>query len=232
MPPKPVPIPILSISPEDGSSSASQEEPRFTSVRPQRGSGSCYLVSGETVLSTTTYRFGPGKPPVVSLFLPAQHHDTDGEGSQPPEPWDTFLVQSTSLVSRSQRIRNTRLGTFEWRYASRGERKVLNANSLLVCERVVRVAVAGGMKEEEVRRPVAMLVRSDETRSPGSSASSAGNGGRLLVDLGAWDEADKTEREMVVVMVVTTALVMLKKEVDRRRAAQIAIMASAGTGGP
>jgi hypothetical protein len=54
-----------------------------------------------------------------------------------------------------------------------------------------------------------------------------------MVDLGPWEgeEGAKVDREMVVVMVVTSAICMLKKEVDRRRAAQIAIMASAGTGG-
>ncbi|KAJ9165035.1 hypothetical protein NKR19_g826 [Coniochaeta hoffmannii] len=222
LPPKPVPIPIF---PVDGGNDAPSSEPRYTSIRPAQNSGSSYLVSGsgEAKLSTTTYRFGPRKPPVVSLFLPSP-------GDEEQEAWDTFPVQSTSLLSRSQRLQHTRLGTFEWRYASRSERKALKANSVLVFEKIVRVAVAGG-KEEEVRRTVAMLVRSEETRTPGSSASTAGNGGRLMVDLSAWDEGDKTEREMLVVLIVTTALVMLKKEVDRRRAAQIAIMASAASGG-
>jgi hypothetical protein len=149
------------------------------------------------------------------------------EGGQ---AWDTFTVQSKSLLSRSQRLQHTRLGTFEWRYASRGERKAIKTNSVLVLDKILRVAVEGG-REEEVQRTVAMLVRNEETRTPGSSASSAGNGGRLMVDLGAWEEGEKAEREMAVVMTVTTAVMMLKKEVDRRRAAQIAIMASAASGG-
>lgn len=238
IPPKPVPIPIFDVNPNEGTLST---EPRYVSIRPERGSGSSYLVPGSSPesskpLSTTTYRFGPGKPPVVSLFLPTQDRDRQGSGSSggqaeaEEEAWDTFPIHSTSLLSRSQRLHHTRLGTFEWRYASRSERNAIKANSVLVLERVVRVAVAGG-KEEEDRRTVALFVRSEETRTPGSSASSAGNGGRLMVDLGAWEEGEKVEREMAVVLVATTVLVMLKKEVDRRRAQQIAIMASAAGGG-
>ncbi|OIW27363.1 hypothetical protein CONLIGDRAFT_426271 [Coniochaeta ligniaria NRRL 30616] len=228
IPPKPVPIPIFDVNPDDNSL---PPEPRYVSVRPGRGSGSSYLIPGSSPssakpLSTTTYRFGPGKPPAVSLFLPSQSRDAEG-GEE--EAWDSFSILSTSLLSRAQRLHHTRLGTFEWRYASRSERKAMKANSVLVLEKIVKVAIAGG-KEEEVRRAVALFVRSEETRTPGSSASSAGNGGRLMVDLGAWEEGEKVEREMVVVLVVTTAIAMLKKEVDRRRAQQIAIMAS-GAGG-
>ncbi|KAB5585806.1 hypothetical protein GE09DRAFT_1210394 [Coniochaeta sp. 2T2.1] len=223
LPPKPVPIPVFDVN-SDANNPPSLS-PRYMSVRPERGSGSSYLVSGSGEssknLSTTTYRFGPGKPPSVSLFLPPSLRQ-DEEVVEEGEAWDTFPLVSTSLLSRAQRLQRTRLGTFEWRYASRSERKELKANSVLVLEKIVKVAVAGG-KEEEVRRTVAMLVRNEETRTPGSSASTAGNGGRLM--------GEKVEREMAVVLVVTTALVMLKKEVDRRRAAQIAIMASAASGG-
>ncbi len=80
---------------------------------------------------------------------------------------------------------------------------------------------------------MAQLVRNADLRSPGSSASSAGNGGRLLVDLSLW-AAEETERAKHEVLVVTTALCMLKKEVDRRRAQQFAAMAAmaGGGGGP
>ncbi|KAH8907236.1 hypothetical protein BR93DRAFT_928106 [Coniochaeta sp. PMI_546] len=228
IPPKPIPIPIFDVNPEDNSLSS---EPRYISVRPGRGSGSSYLVSGAShdakPLSTTTYRFGPGKPPSVSLFLPSSQGHRDAEGEE--EAWDTFSILSTSLLSRSQRLHHTRLGTFEWRYASRAERKAMKANSVLVLDKIVKVAVAGG-KEEEIRRTVALFVRNEETRTPGSSAGSAGNGGRLMVDLSAWDEGEKIEREMAVVLVVTTAIAMLKKEVDRRRAQQIAIIAASAGG--
>jgi hypothetical protein len=91
-----------------------------------------------------------------------------------------------------------------------------------------------GGKTEEVCQTVGMLVRSEETRTPGSKASSAGNGGRLMLDLKMWErdgEDGKKEREMVVVLAVTSVMVMLKKEVDRRRAMQIGIMAAVAGGG-
>lgn len=229
-PPKPEPIPIFSVNPDDDESLS--PEPRYISIRPERSSGSSYLVSGDAYLSnldgpakplsTTTYSFGPGRPPAVSLYLPSQGQEVEEQA-----PWDTFSILSTRLLSRAQRLQHTRLGTFEWRYASRSERKALKANSVLALERIIRVAIVGG-KEEEVRRLVALFVRNEDTRTPGSSASSAGNGGRLMVDLSIWDEegeGGKTEREMVVVLIVTSAIAMLKKEVDRRRAQQIAIMA-------
>jgi len=65
---------------------------------------------------------------------------------------------------------------------------------------------------------VAELVRNDETRTEGTSKSYAGNGGVLV--LGDVDE----------VVVVATACVMLKREVDRRRLVQMMIMG--GGGGP
>ncbi len=150
--------------------------------------------------------------------------------------WDVFQARPRGLLTRAQTFR-TRLGVFEWRYAGRQERKAAEANSLLVLDRVVRVFSArnsgdAGEADEEERRPVAWLVRNGEVRSPGSSASSAGNGGRLLVDLSLWvGEGRETECKMVEVLVVTTVLCMLKKEVDRRRTQQIAMMSSGG-GGP
>ncbi|KAH7040497.1 uncharacterized protein B0I36DRAFT_379458 [Microdochium trichocladiopsis] len=108
------------------------------------------------------------------------------------------------------------------------------------------------------KQVVALLVRSEELRSPGSSASSAGNGGRLFIDLRSFEgcgdndggqaghafDASNTvsieesqgdmdsrgDKELGQRMVVTTALVMLKREVDRRRAMQIGALA-VGIGG-
>jgi hypothetical protein len=153
--------------------------------------------------------------------------------------WDAFFVKGTSLVTRTQRFRIARLGGwFEWRYAGRSERKAAgsNINSLLVLDRITKVAVVGG-REEEVRTPVAWFVRGADTRTPGSSGSSAGNGGRLMIDVHEWETDDTSKRgreentEMVVITVVTTAIMMLKKEVDRRRTHQFMVMAAASGGG-
>ncbi|KAK3304554.1 uncharacterized protein B0T15DRAFT_245627 [Chaetomium strumarium] len=328
LPLRPDPIPIFTLETD-------QRIPTFTSFRPNRGSGSCYLLPSSDppassssgtlpVLSTTTYRFGPSRPPCVRLFSPHSYSgrpgggiprsvldellfpsssssssssnsnsdpdsDDQGLGHYGIQPWDSFTITSLGLLTRAVSFR-TRLGTFQWRYASKRERERereallsssmqgnsnnnsnnnnnnnnnnndLDVASLLVLERVVRVAhahndAAGGRgstsssssrrrrsrdKEEEVRMAVAKFVRGAGTRTEGSSRSSAGNGGRLLMDLGLWDSEEerqasgaggKEEREMAAVMVVTTCLVMLKREVDRRRAQQIAIMAGVLGGG-
>ncbi|KAK5661520.1 hypothetical protein OQA88_11424 [Cercophora sp. LCS_1] len=267
LPPRPDPIPIYAVPPSfsslpspsgrlssSGDPSTQDPEPTYVSLRPTRCSGSSLLATptSTTALATTVYRFGPSRPPVVTLYRPGGGPRVDdpfasaSSSSSPPGnqgedvdlgtiPWDTTTLQ-TPLLSRTTTFR-TRLGTFSWRYGTRKERRARNASSLLIMERIVRVAGARdmGVKDSEARRAVAMLVRNDEVRSVGSGGSSAGNGGRLLVDLagfdnvmGVGDEKNGEEQEMIKVLVVSSALVMLKKEVDRRRAQQIAIMAGAG----
>ncbi|KAK4146509.1 uncharacterized protein C8A04DRAFT_34968 [Dichotomopilus funicola] len=276
LPSRPDPIPIFSLHPDDSSLSASahSSSPYYTCLRPERSSGSCYLTTGGSsnsgnssnntipVTSSTTYRFGPNRPPVVRLFAPHtpplpvetlnqllynKNQDVDvngaGTGTSACGAWDTFTINSLGLLTRSIGFRS-RLGYFEWRYAGRKERHaaagagikgVEDLNSVLVLERVVKVARAlnGASsssktgKDEEVRTVVAQFLRGEGCRTPGSGSSTAGNGGRLVMDLGG---LEKGEREMAVALVVTTCLVMMKREVDRRRAQQIAIMAGAAGG--
>ncbi|KAK3946163.1 hypothetical protein QBC46DRAFT_368991 [Diplogelasinospora grovesii] len=252
LPPRPDPI-TVSTATRSPHSSTSVLEPKFVSVRPSRGSGSCYLIPAhpsspttgnteeEEELSTTTYRFGPGRSPIVRLFSPHRHTHSDNDEVEGVEE---FELKSVGLLTRAVTFKTQRLGgggVFEWRYAGRKERRTyqqttgMEVNNLLVLERVVKIHAARNTngRDEDVRTPVAYLVRNEEYRSVGSSASSAGNGGRLLVDMSLWgDETRKGETEMGLVMVVTTCLAMLKKEVDRRRAQQIAILAGGGSGGP
>ncbi|KAL2160915.1 hypothetical protein VTH06DRAFT_1113, partial [Thermothelomyces fergusii] len=177
--------------------------------------------------------------------------DGDGDDGEDGTPWDTFALSSLGLLTRAVGFRS-RLGAFRWRYAGRRERRALaregppaapaaddDDNDVLVLERAVRVAVRHGRGrgrregvegeeegEEEVWTVVARFVR--------PRGAGAGAGGRLLVDLGAWEDAEteaKDARAMALVMVVATCLVMLKREIDRRRAQQIAIMAGAAGGG-
>ena len=255
-PPRPDPIPIFTLHPDDSSAAtASTSTPTFISNRPERSSGSCYLSSTNTPtppLATTTYRFGPNRPARMRLYhphttpaMPISHlhalvKDEPVDANE-VEPWDDFPLNPLGLLTRALGFR-TRLGTFEWRYASRKERHALaeksgeEISSLLVLERVVRVATAqnqpGGKKEEQIRTTVARFLRGPGYRTSGSRACTAGNGGRLVMDLGVWEseEGDKGEREMARVLVIATCLTMLKKEVDRRRAQQIAIIASAVSG--
>ncbi|CEJ85590.1 hypothetical protein VHEMI03817 [[Torrubiella] hemipterigena] len=190
----------------------------YESERIKRHSGDSILVragGSEAPICSTNYRFGPGRHPRMRL-----HGLRESE--------EVYEFSNKSLLSRAQVIR-THLGTFEWRYASRKERKALGANSLLVLEHVSKVALAGGGSEDH-RRKVAQLIRNDEYRSRGTSRMTAGNGGRLELDLREWADT-KGEAEQMEVLALASCMVMLKKEVDRRRAGQMAAMHSGG-GGP
>ncbi|KAF2453725.1 hypothetical protein BDY21DRAFT_354858 [Lineolata rhizophorae] len=70
---------------------------------------------------------------------------------------------------------------------------------------------------------VAMLVRTDETRTPGTGKTTAGNGGELVVDeyMGCLVEEP---------LLVASCILMLKKEIDRRRLLQAMVIAG-GAGG-
>lgn len=200
-PTKPAPIPVFTITPE-----GHLDRPLYISLRPKRSSGSCYLVHGddetETPLTTTTYRFGPGKPPVVRLAGPEGTAAADGEEIE---------INSLGLITRSQSMR-TSLGTFQWRYGGAKEKTLYNADNMLILEHVT--VVESGSVRTEQRTKVAQLARNEVYRTPGTCRSAAGNGGRLMMDLIAFDEK---EREQMQILIVTTAIVMLKKEVDRRR---------------
>lgn len=277
--PRPDPINVYMVSNRDGTALYNMQ-PVYVSLRAKRSSNSCTLVAGggfdmlhggqgssgqHRTLSTTTYRVGPGRPPRIALF------DANDIRLEETNAWDYFEFSGKSIFNRVQILRS-RLGTFEWRYATRDERKALSAelidaaraagsplsekdtnkrnsvNNLMILERVVQVFGStnnskGGSssagKPREVRRPVARLIRSKELRTPGSSKYSAGNGGRLQLDLSEWMAAaneaaagdsktvapnpdDQNDRDMVVTLAVATCISMLKKEVDRRQGQEIA----------
>ncbi|KFA50235.1 hypothetical protein S40293_03319 [Stachybotrys chartarum IBT 40293] len=213
VPPRPDPVHIYAVSP-----TGDLVEPVYTSLRAGRSSGNSILVRADDAehkpLCTTTYRFGPNRPPQIRLH--ADHISTPS-----PDLDEEISVLPRGHTTRAQLIR-TPLGTFSWRFADRRERKELSADSLLVMERITSVALAGG-KSEERRQRVAHLIRNDEYRSVGSARSTAGNGGRLAMDLRAWADS-KGEAEQMEVLVVASCLVMLKKEMDRRRLMQAAMI--------
>jgi hypothetical protein len=179
LPPQPDPIYIFNVAP-----TGDIEEAEYVSIRPARNSGSCFLARAndhtQKPLCTTTYRFGPGKPPKIRL---------ETEVSQNRQVED-IEISGKGVLTRSVVLR-THLGTFEWRYSSRAERRAAQASvgeqvdCLLILDQVMKVAVAGG-KQEERRRKVGQFVRSSGLRTPGSKKSTAGNGGRLMLDLREW----------------------------------------------
>jgi hypothetical protein len=94
---------------------------------------------------------------------------------------------------------------WKWRYGRKDEGAKRNGHSILVLE---RIREGGG--ELEV---VARLVRDhDADEKGGTKPTDAGSGGRL--ELGTADKGQKVEA-----LVIMSCLVMLKKEIDRRRTA-------------
>ncbi|KAI0424910.1 hypothetical protein F5Y09DRAFT_123454 [Xylaria sp. FL1042] len=164
--------------------------------------------------------------------------EREREGGEQAEEQQAFEIAGRSLFSRAIRFHVPGLGTFGWRYADSSERAAASADSLLVCEvfhddthnshnsgdRHDKKGKGKGKGEEkEKSRRIAQLVRNETCRTPGTSRSSAGNGGRLMLDLSVFEEKS---RERVEWLVVTTAVTMLKREVDRRRSQQIAAIAA------
>ncbi|KAL0940725.1 uncharacterized protein CTRU02_203488 [Colletotrichum truncatum] len=250
----PVPIPVYRV---EAGSWTEQSTPAYVSLRFSRKDSSCHLMHGDDQsqmpVCTTLYRFGPGKPPVfrlprenssgsasagspLSSPLPntedqAFHADTSKAEEPSVEKNELDLpIVSKSLTSRTQ-VLKTPHGTFQWRYASREERATVEgADSLLVCELVQKVSPEGGRKPEEKTRKIAQLVRGEGTRSQGSGRSTAGNGGRLMIDLFRWTDLKDGGREVVEHLVVASCICMLKKEVDRRRMQQMMILGMGATG--
>lgn len=224
LPPRPDPIYVFGVNP-----TGELEQAEYVSIRPARNSGSCFLARpddpAQTPICTTTYRFGPGKPPKIRLLGGAGEDDHDEE----------FELSCKGCLTRSVVMR-THLGTFEWRYSSRAERRAAQSSvgeevdCLLVLDRVTNVALEGG-KQEERRMRVAQFVRSAGLRTPGTRRSTAGNGGRLILDLREWADR-KGEAEQMELLAVASCVSMMKKEVDRRRMHQTMVIMGGASGGP
>lgn len=192
----------------------------YTSTRATRRSGDSILSTptrGDVV--GTKYFFGMGRDPEITLL--------DGSGAgviKPSGKWTSRTVEFTDFRGR----------VFEWGYASTkdSERKKVNVIALRVVssgdgEGVDEALVKGkekskgGAKEGKI---LAQLIRSEETRTQGTKRRTAGNGGVLLLSETATEYLDES-------LVVATCLMMLKKEIDRRRMLQMAVIAGAASGG-
>lgn len=194
-PPKQLETPIF--SPDTG-------RPVYISIRRRRRKGNCRLVlaedSFETAIARTTYKWGPGRNPIVRM---GRDDDLDA---------DEFEMVRKSQFGRTVGFKARRWGRFQWRYGSKSERAQYAADNLLILEKV------GGDGVERVK--VAHLVRNHALRTPGTKHLAAGNGGRLQMHL----VGEKGHEIIDEVTVVVTCLVMLKKEIDRLRTIQIASM--------
>ena len=170
----------------------------YLSKREKMYSGNCTLSHaklGDVV--RTEYFFGPNRDPVLYLL------DEDGGGRREVKTRGRW-------TSRAMEFRVLGGEALEWRYASEKLRDGGRVNLLVL-------SWVDGKSEKGNGGVIAKLVRGNETRTPGSARCSAGNGGELLIDeeaLGPLDEG----------LVVASCLVMLKREIDRRRAMQLAMI--------
>ncbi|KAK5551310.1 hypothetical protein LTR46_010671 [Exophiala xenobiotica] len=173
--------------------------------------------SGDAVLShpklgdldSTTYFFGPGRDPVMKLLQGPYEAESDKNILKIQGKWTSHSVAFWSPEGR----------LFQWGYCCRKE-----ANMGKVKLMVLRLKEPSTMEDGREGRVLAQLIRSDETRTQGSSKSSAGNGGQLMLDEHATEYLDEA-------LIVATCLVMLKKEIDRRRFAQFAVLGGIAAGG-
>ncbi|OAX78903.1 hypothetical protein ACJ72_06782 [Emergomyces africanus] len=124
------------------------------------------------------------------------------KASLPVKVKGKFTSRTTSFSSPDGSV-------FEWRYLK--ERGLDGKKErFLVLE---KVEVAGRIR-------VAYLLRNADTMPSKTSKRTAGNGGELLFDRHASEMIDEA-------LVVATCLLMLKKEIDRRRALQAFVLVAA-----
>ena len=173
----------------------------YKSRRSKRCSGDCVLSHPQLgdLLSTTFY-FGPNRNPVIRFL---QYHNNDKN-----HPDATSVAVSGRWSTRTTNFTTPDGRAFEWSYAKRRDSNGCRVNFIILRRK----------RDDGNGKILAQLVRSDETRTTGSARSTAGNGGVLLVDQGAWKLLDEA-------LIVATCLIMLKKEIDRRRAVQMAVIA-------
>jgi hypothetical protein len=200
----------------------------YTSTRSKMHSGDAILrdardsSGGGREAFRTKYLFGPGRDPVLyRLPLPSSHPafvNDDSTGIIPAESKITTTSQWTSrAISFPVPAHNKRTArTFEWTYGKHKDPHTGKRVNLLVLRYKPDFS-----KDEKI---LAELIRSEETRPRGSTRVTAGNGGLLRIDQDAEQYLDES-------LVVATCLIMLKREVDRRRMCQTMMITAAVGGG-
>ncbi|KAJ5112782.1 hypothetical protein N7532_000827 [Penicillium argentinense] len=185
------------------------------------------LWSGNSVLShpklgdliRTDYFFGPNREPILRLLQTSS------------------VLPDEIRISRQWTSRTTRFTMpggreYEWVYEKEkreGQRvnlvilRPVDVDDQTMADKSEKNETSANESDEGDRR-IAQLVRSAETRTPGTSRCTAGNGGELQIDDAGLDACGLDQA-----VVVATCLVMLKKEMDRRR--MIQFMAIGGAGG-
>ncbi|EEP81889.1 predicted protein [Uncinocarpus reesii 1704] len=182
----------------------------YTSKRDKRCSGDATLSTPETGdMLKTIYFFGPNRDPVIRPISKTVELDDEPESSN--EATGLEIKVTSRWKSRTQYFTTLYGDSFQWRYV-RCDDPQLGCKKLLVLEKL------DNNNPNSVGRRIAQLVRNEQTRPPGTTKTTAGNGGELVLD------ADAMGVEIDEALVVATCLLMLKKEVDRRRMVQMMVL--------
>ncbi|OAF98780.1 uncharacterized protein CC84DRAFT_1223526 [Paraphaeosphaeria sporulosa] len=172
----------------------------YQSTRERRSSGNCVLTDAEGHPSIATQYFFGPGKDPVLRRVDVE----DGE--------DNVIKTVSKWTSRAQKFLLRDGRTFDWEYkkekgfggqGTKGTALVLTMNG----------------------RRIAALIRNEETRTPGSKSCSAGNGGELVLGQEVGGKEGISEE-----LVIATVLLMLKKEIDRRRTVQFMMIAAAVSG--
>lgn len=168
----------------------------YISTRAKTSSGDAVLSNPKRGnLIRTEYFFGPNRDPVLHCLQTPELSDLTVSGK-----WTSRTMQF-DFAGRQ----------FEWKYAK--EKRADGQKVNLIIFHAVDAA------KDQTNR-IAQLSRGADTRTPGTSKCAAGNGGELQID-----EAALQYHELDEAVVVATCLMMLKKEIDRRRMMQFAVIA-------
>lgn len=173
----------------------------YQSTRERRSSGNCVLTNAEGHQLIGTTYFWGPGKDPVMTRF-------DVHGGV-----DSIINTSSRWTSRAQTFTLPDGRTLEWEYRK---------DKSFGCDgkkRTALVLTMGGTR-------LAALIRNEETRTPGSKSCSAGNGGELVLGEAVGGKIGVSEE-----LVIATCLLMLKKEIDRRRVVQAIMIASAVSGG-
>jgi hypothetical protein len=176
----------------------------YVSTRDKRWSGNAVLSHPKRGdLIRTEYFFGPNRDPILHLL----------QATNLPS-----VTVTGKWTSRAARFEMPGGKCFEWKYAK--EKRPDGQKMNLIVLRAI--GQQDDSKEQDIR--IAQLVRGADARTPGTSRCTAGNGGELQIDEAALRSFDLDEA-----LVVAICLMMLKKEIDRRRMIQMAVIGGAGS---
>lgn len=202
----------------------------YLSKRETRRSGNAVLYSPERgELISSHYLFGPGRDPTLTMLS-----EEDGKNQ---------VVVSGKWTSRSHNFIYTPAPvSFDWVYRrekvepaleepvvrhapigasnekTQADEAAANKKQEPTKQTFLSLEVRQKDKKDQVQR-IAQLIRNEETRTPGTKSSYAGNGGELRIDSLAAKAVGIPEE-----LIVATCLMMLKKEMDRRRVVQFMII--------